>query len=171
MTGSTLRDAAEAAWNEDGATPARGTLTPPVPRSERPPSTPPAHPLASTDVTSLRVTGHNMTAPTYWHGGPRIHGDRVLSPEVTGRTRSGDYGVHVTTERTLAEAYASTIKGTPWVYEVIPEGVLEPVTSFVGGPTISYRCASARIVRRFSVPRETRAAYRDLIMPMLGTVR
>lgn len=46
---------------EDGATPARGTLTPPVPRSQRPPSAPPAPHPASPDVLRSPVTG--WTAP------------------------------------------------------------------------------------------------------------
>lgn len=90
---------------------------------------------------------------TYWHGGGRIAGDVVLPPGVTGRSRSGDAGVHVTTDRSLAEVYASTVRDrTAWVYEVEPVGPLEPVPSRVPGrPTVSYRCASARIVRRYTV--------------------
>lgn len=106
---------------------------------------------------------------TYWHGGPRIAGDRVLPPEATGSSRSGDTGVHVSTDRTLAEAYASTVDGTAWVYEVVPDGEPVPVPSLVGGPTVSYRCASARIVRRFTVPNATREGYRAAILPLLGS--
>jgi hypothetical protein len=105
---------------------------------------------------------------TYWHGGPRIAGDMILMSEVTGVSRSGDQGVHVTTDRTLAEAYASTVDGTAWVYEVIPAAPLTPVPSLVGGPTISFRCGSARIVRRFSVSRATRDAYRAIVLPLLS---
>lgn len=106
---------------------------------------------------------------TYWHGGPRIAGDRVLPPEATGSSRSGDTGVHVTTDRTLAEAYASTVDGTAWVYEVVPDGEPEPVPSLVGGPVVSYRCPSARIVRRFTVANATRERYRAAILPLLGS--
>lgn len=92
----------------------------------------------------------------------------MLPPEATGSSRSGDYGVHVTTDRTLAEAYASTVPGTAWIYEVEPEGDLEPVPSLVGGPTIAYRCVAARIVRRFTMSNERRAAYRAVIEPLLA---
>lgn len=105
---------------------------------------------------------------TYWHGGRRIVGDKVLPPEVTGVSRSGDSGVHVTTDRSLAEAYASTVEGQAWVYEVEPDGEVIPVPSLVGGPVVSYRCPSARIVRRFTVAGRTRAAYRATILPLLG---
>lgn len=111
-----------------------------------------------------------MSGP-YWHGGTRIVGDRVLPPAATGAGRSGDHGVHVTTDRSLAEAYASTVDGTAWVYEVVPDGDLEPVPSLVGGPTISYRCASAGIVRRFTVANAVRERYRAAILPLLGTPR
>ena len=106
---------------------------------------------------------------TYWHGGPNIRQSHIWSSQVTGRSRSGDRGVFVTTDRTLAEAYASTVPHG-WVYEVIPDGALEPVPSLVGGQTISFRCASALIVRRFTVPRHVRDAYRAAILPMLGAL-
>lgn len=75
---------------------------------------------------------------SYWHGGGRIEGAYVLNGLEVGTSRSGDVGVHVTTERSLAETYASTIPDrTAWVYEVEPIGELVPVPSLVGGPTIS----------------------------------
>ena len=52
-------------------------------------------------------------ALVYWHGGPRIVGDRVLPSSLTGSSRSGDAGVHVTTDRSLAEAYARAALATP----------------------------------------------------------
>lgn len=101
---------------------------------------------------------------TYWHGGGRIEGDYVLNGIAVGTSRSGDTGVHVTTERSLAETYASTIPDrTAWVYEVEPIGELVPVPSLVGGPTISFRCERARIVRRFTVSRATRDAVRSVM--------
>lgn len=105
---------------------------------------------------------------TYWHGGGRIAGGTVLPPERSGVSRSGDHGVFVTTDRTLAEAYASTVDGTAWLYEVEPVGTLEAVPSLVGGLGTSYRCAEARIVRRFGVDKETRRRYRSIILPMMG---
>jgi hypothetical protein len=99
---------------------------------------------------------------TYWHGGGRIAGDMVLPAEVTGISRSGDVGVHVTTDRHLAETYASTVdEPTAWIYEVEPVGDLTPVPSLVpNAPTISYRCASARILRRYTISTARRERYR-----------
>lgn len=89
---------------------------------------------------------------TYWHGGGAIPDDVILPAVLTGRSRSGASGVHVTTDRKLAEVYASTVNGTAWVYEVEPIGELQPVASTIpGAPTISYRCSSARIIRRFTI--------------------
>ena len=87
----------------------------------------------------------------YWHGGGRIEGSVLLNGMDVGTSRSGADGVHITTDRSLAEMYASTVAGTAWVYEVEPVGAVVPVPSLVGGPTISYRCERARIVRRFTV--------------------
>lgn len=89
----------------------------------------------------------------FWHGGGRIDGDMILPPERTGRSRSGDHGVFVCTDRGLAEVYASTVPDrTAWVYQVELVGPLEPVPSNVPGrPTVSYRCAEARILKRFTV--------------------
>ena len=107
--------------------------------------------------------GRPSTWTAYWHGGPRITGDMVLPPDVTGKGRSGDHGVHVTTDRSLAEAYASTCRHG-WVYEVEPVGMLEPVPSLVA-PV--FRCQRARIVRRYTVPAIVRDAYRAAIIPLL----
>jgi hypothetical protein len=98
---------------------------------------------------------------TYWHGGPRIKGDRVTDAQ--GMGRSGDFGVHVTTERTLAEVYASTVPGTGWVYEVEPVGEPVPVPSKVGGPTISYRVPEARIIRRFTISKAEQKRTRAVV--------
>lgn len=76
---------------------------------------------------------------------------------------SGDVGVFVTTERTLAETYASTVDGSAWVYEVEPLSEPIPVLPLVGGPVISYRCESARIVRRFTLSNAARAMYREAV--------
>ena len=75
---------------------------------------------------------------SYWHGGSRIAGDFVLPSHETGRSRSGDEGVFVTTDRSLAEMYASTVAGPSWVY----------------------RCGRARILRRFTVSNAARRANR-----------
>lgn len=100
---------------------------------------------------------------TYWHGGARIDGDYVLPGLDTGRSRSDDAGVFVTTDRSLAETYAATVEGSAWVYEVEPLGDLTPLASLVGGPTISYRCEQARIIRRFTLSNALRSAYRGAV--------
>lgn len=103
----------------------------------------------------------------YWHGGPRIAGGFILPSHETGVSRSGDEGVHVTVDRTLAETYASTVNGPAWVYEVEPLGTLIPVAPLVGGPTISYRCERARIVRRFTLSNAARTAYKAAVVRWL----
>lgn len=100
---------------------------------------------------------------TYWHGGPRINGDLVVPSSESGLSRSGATGVHITTDRSLAETYASTVSGAAWVYEVEPLSEPIPVAPLVGGPVISYRCERARIVRRFTVSNATRAACRAAV--------
>lgn len=100
---------------------------------------------------------------TYWHGGGRIDGDLVLPSITTGISRSGDVGVHVTTERSLAETYASTVRGTAWVYEVEPLSDPVPVPPLVGGPVLSYRCEAARIVRRFTLSNADRAVLQRAV--------
>lgn len=99
----------------------------------------------------------------YWHGGSRIVGDMVLPGHETGISRSGDIGVFVTSDRSLAETYASTVDGPAWVYEVEPMSELVPIPPLVGGPTISYRCDWARIIRRFTVSNAARSVYRAAV--------
>lgn len=101
--------------------------------------------------------GEAVSRPTFWHGGTRIAGDFIEPPEVSGVSRSGDEGVHITTERSLAETYAATVEGPAWIYEVEPLSEPVPVPPRIGGPTISYRCERARIIRRFTVSRHRRA--------------
>ena len=101
---------------------------------------------------------------TYWHGGGRIAGDEVQAGDTTGATRAAGDGVYVTTDRSLAETYASTIaEATAWVYEVEPIGELIPTPPLIGGPTISYRCERARIIRRFTVPNHRRERMRAAV--------
>ena len=104
---------------------------------------------------------------TYWHGGGHITGALVLPGLGTERSRSGDSGVHVTTDRSLAECYASTVDGSAWVYEVEPVGEVIPVPSLVGGETISYRCEAARIIRSFTLPNARRYQLRRVIEALL----
>jgi hypothetical protein len=107
--------------------------------------------------------GEAMTGPTFWHGGGRIAGDFIEPPEVSGVSRSGDEGVHITTERGLAETYAATVEGPAWIYEVEPLSEPVPVPPLIGGPTISYRCERARIIRRFTLENRRRARLRRVV--------
>jgi len=95
-------------------------------------------------------------APTWWHGGPRIEGEWVLPPYLTGRCRSGDHDfdrvVFISAERGLALNYAATCNG--WLYEVEP---MLPIIQDPGSmlaPMVSAMCESARIVRRFRPSRQ-----------------
>lgn len=94
---------------------------------------------------------------TYWHGSTRILGDWIEPGDQVGTTRAAGDGVYVTTARSLAETYASTVDGPAWVYEVEPVEPIEPTPSLIGGPTISYRCPRARIVRRYTLSNARRA--------------
>jgi hypothetical protein len=100
---------------------------------------------------------------TYWHGGGRILGDHVRAGDVVGTTRAAGDGVYVTTDRTLAETYASTAEGPAWIYEVEPIGELTPTPPLIGGPTISYRCAEARIIRRFTISNARRRRLAEAV--------
>lgn len=87
----------------------------------------------------------------------------MLPSVETGLSRSGDVGVHITTVRSLAETYASTVPGVAWVYEVEPLSEPVPVPSMFGGPTISYRCDRARILRRFTLSKARRQDLRAAV--------
>lgn len=90
---------------------------------------------------------------TWWHGGPRIVGDLVLPAKQTGVTPldsdpTGEW-VHVTSSRVAAVMF-SCAQPVPWIYEVEPIGPLVDDPDRIGDdPTMSMRCASARIVRRY----------------------
>lgn len=100
---------------------------------------------------------------TYWHGGGRIQGDCVLPGDDAGTTRAAGDLVYVTSERSLAECYAASVDGPAWVYEVEPEEPLVPSPSLIGGPTISFTCPAARIVRRFTISNADRSRLRAAV--------
>lgn len=92
---------------------------------------------------------------TWWHGGPRIEGDRIeFDPS---RTRSDvDGGVYITPSRNLAAMYASTVEGTAWIYEVEPDD--EPVPDEDSMLTDeSFRCSGATILRRYTISNHERS--------------
>jgi hypothetical protein len=72
-----------------------------------------------------------MSTETWWHGGPKITGSRVLPPAVTGTCRSGPDGEHqhvvfVTPVRSLIPARCTGfVGGRRWV------GVDDAVGSYV----------------------------------------
>lgn len=101
---------------------------------------------------------------TFWHGGGRVDGDELVAGDVAGTTRAAGDAVYVTSERSLAECYAATADGPAWVYEVEPVGPLLESPPLVGGPTISFTCRRARIVRRFTLSNARRARLRAAVL-------
>jgi hypothetical protein len=92
----------------------------------------------------------------YFHGGNRglKIGDYILPPSVTGRDSLSNYGaqkvcrkdrVYVSVARTDAQLFASrSDNDNPIVYEVEPEGELEPDPDCISGA--SFACEKAKIV-------------------------
>jgi hypothetical protein len=104
--------------------------------------------------------------PRYFHGGKRglVAGGYVLPPSITNVLSSSDYaamgGVHrrdrvyITTDLTAAQLYgASNSAGGRKiaVYEVIPQGILEPDPD-CRHSNHSYACEKAKIVAVHNVP-------------------
>ena len=104
----------------------------------------------------------------YWHGGPRITGDRLLPGTVTGATRAGGVvpWVCLTPHRSLALTYAATCDG--WVYEVEPLGEVEQDPDSSLPPGDSLRCREARIVRRYKPSRAEVDSVLAVMAPFLG---
>lgn len=90
----------------------------------------------------------------YFHGanhGLNV-GDYILPPSVTGRNSTSDFGarivhrknrVYVSTRQSDAEFFASA-SPKPIVYEVEPEGELEPDPDCISG--VSFACPKAKII-------------------------
>jgi len=94
----------------------------------------------------------------FWHGGTAIVGDLLVD-------------VHVTTDRGLAEMYAATAKSTAWIYEIEPIGPLEPVPPVLAGSrTVSYRCDSARVLRRYTVSAERRQRLQQALARVVAEI-
>lgn len=129
--------------------------------------------------------------PTYWHGGQSglVVGDHLLSPEETGfRHFSGSFmnademqrsgyrrdRVYLVTIRAAAVMYAALHPSGGCLYEVEPEGALEPDPDCTE-PGMSWMCERARIVgvhrlarserrtvnRAFGLPAEFRVKRRS----------
>lgn len=106
---------------------------------------------------------------SWWHGGPRIQGDWVLPPYLTGNCRSGDddfnHVVFVTSERSLALNYAISCGG--WLYEVEPMLPMVPDPCPTLMPGAAWVCESAHILRRFR-PSRADVAQRLPLLRSLG---
>lgn len=104
-----------------------------------------------------------MDAERYYHGGPagRRLLDWILPPSVTGAVSTQDVGpvslreraasvhrrdrVYVTPNSTAALMFASA-HSDPCVYEVVPDGTLEPDPD-CSDPSLSFACSRAQVVR------------------------
>lgn len=107
----------------------------------------------------------SIGATRFWHGG-RFPADGILLPQPVMRSGApGDGWVYVTTERSLAVTYAATLPGS-WLMEVDPAGELEPDPESILGT--SFRCSSAKVLRRFTISNAERAAVRRVMDPLLG---
>lgn len=105
----------------------------------------------------------SIGAVRFWHGG-RFPADGILLPQPVMRSGApGDGWVYVTTERHLALTYAATLPGS-WLMEVDPVGELEPDPDSILGT--SFRCGSAKVLRRFTVSNAERDAAADVIKPL-----
>lgn len=102
---------------------------------------------------------------TYWHGG-RYPANGILEPQAEMRSgRDGDGFVYVTTERDLAATYAATLPGS-WIMQVEPIGELETAPESILGT--SFRCRSAKVIRRYTLSNAERAK-RDLTVARILT--
>lgn len=97
----------------------------------------------------------------YFHGGNRglRVGDFILPPATTGRASTSDLiannvhrrdRVYVTPDVGGASLYAS-VQPLPTVYEVVPEGALEPDPD-CSDPGLSFACPRAKIIAVHKVP-------------------
>lgn len=101
---------------------------------------------------------------TFWHGG-RYPKDGILTPQAVMRSGyPGDGFVYITTDRSLAMTYAATLRGS-WVMEVEPLGEIEADPE--SGLETSFRCTSARVLRRYDLPRADRERL-QAVMARLG---
>jgi hypothetical protein len=118
--------------------------------------------------------GSVVQRPTtrYFHGGDRglKVGDHILPPSNTGQESASDFGaapvhrrdrVYVSKGQSHAEFFAS---GTPdpIVYEVEPEGKLEPDRDCTSG--VSFACPKAKIVAIHEISAETIEKYRKMML-------
>lgn len=97
---------------------------------------------------------------TYWHGG-RFPTGGTLTPQQRMRDGNpGDGYVYVTTNRDLAATYAATLPGS-WLMQVEPIGDIEPDPHSM--LDYSFRCRSARVIRRFTLSQAERVARANAV--------
>ena len=108
----------------------------------------------------------------YFHGGNRglKVGDYILPPSNTGRDSASDFGaqnvhrkdrVYVSTGQSHAEFFASA-SPRPVVYEVEPEGEIEPDTDCISG--VSFACPKAKIIAIHEISGETITKHRKAML-------
>jgi hypothetical protein len=107
----------------------------------------------------------------YFHGGNRGHkvGAYILPPSNTGSKSASDFGaeavhrkdrVYVTIAVSHAEYFASE-KPDPVIYEVQPEGKIEPDPDCNSG--VSFACPKAKIIVIHEIPNDTIEKYRKMM--------
>jgi rifampin ADP-ribosylating transferase len=105
-------------------------------------------------MTNTPVQTNAQSVARYFHGGHRglKVGDYILPPSETGRSSVSDFGaqsvhrkdrVYVTASQGDAEFFASASR-EPVVYEVKPEGQLEPDPDCIS--SVSFACPKAKII-------------------------
>ena len=105
-------------------------------------------------MTDAPIQRNAKPAARYFHGGNRglKVGDYILPPSETGRDSASDFGaqivhrrdrVYVSTRQSDAEFFASTCP-KPVVYEVEPQGEIEPDPDCISG--VSFACPKAKII-------------------------
>jgi len=114
------------------------------------------------------------TSPKHYHGGNRglRVGEFILPPAETGRQCTSDLvanqvhrrdRAYITPDIAAASLYAS-VHQQPTVYEVLPEGELEPHPDCFE-PGLSWACRRAKIIAIHKVPgkviKKARAALRS----------
>jgi hypothetical protein len=108
----------------------------------------------------------------YFHGGNRglKVGGYILPPSETGRSSASDFGaekvhrkdrVYLSTRQADAEFFASA-SHEPVVYEVEPEGAVEPDPDCISG--VSFACHKAKIISVHKIAGKTIKKHRKAML-------
>jgi hypothetical protein len=120
-----------------------------------------------------------VSAAVYYHGGkPGLkRGMFVLPPTITGARSASDYGaahvhrrdrVYIATSPEAAAIWAAlhpSDHGT--VYQVEPDGALEPDPDWDGDDGVSWQCERARVVKVHRLERAAIQRIRRIVMPKI----